>query len=96
MNAQIPFSAPHGSIYAKRIIDYVQFLPPQMRLTPTNITSVGLWGGTAALGAIWLVQVQCCSILSRGQIKKVCRTLPSILPFAKAACLRKQCCSSCR
>lgn len=33
-----------------------QYLPPQMRLTPTNITSVGLWGGTATLGAIWLVQ----------------------------------------
>ncbi|CAL5219608.1 g1474 [Coccomyxa viridis] len=33
-----------------------QYLPPQMRLTPTVIQSVGIWGGTAALGAIWLVQ----------------------------------------
>ena len=39
------------------VICCVQYLPPQMRLTPTVIQSVGIWGGTAALGAIWLVQV---------------------------------------
>ena len=47
----------YQTMCANQIIDCVQYLPPQMRLTPTNITSVGLWGGTATLGAIWLVQV---------------------------------------
>ncbi|CAK0761951.1 hypothetical protein CVIRNUC_002909 [Coccomyxa viridis] len=27
-----------------------------MRLSPTNIQSAGLWGGTAVLGGLWLTQ----------------------------------------
>ena len=56
-NMQIAALTPVRSKASNRSIYCLQYLPPQMRLTPTVIQSVGLWGGTAALGAIWLVQV---------------------------------------
>ncbi len=54
---QIAAFTPAYTHVSNRSICCVQYLPPQMRLTPTVIQSVGIWGGTAALGAIWLVQV---------------------------------------
>jgi hypothetical protein len=39
----------------------LQVLPPQLRLSSTDITATAMWGGTALFGAIWLIQVCCFS-----------------------------------
>lgn len=35
----------------------MQVLPPQLRLSTGDVTAAVMWGGTAAVGAVWLVQV---------------------------------------
>lgn len=36
---------------------YLQYIPPQLRLSGSDVTAAAMWGGTAVIGAIWLVQV---------------------------------------
>lgn len=35
----------------------MQILPPQLRFSPGDVKAAAMWGATAAVGAIWLVQV---------------------------------------
>lgn len=38
----------------------VQYIPPSLRFSAYDGQSMALWGGTFAMGALWMIQVCAC------------------------------------